>query len=252
MTLTTAFELGRIPKAISDLATVGPVSSVHSAFSLLPGLRGFWPMTAFLWSGDLMDVSGNGLSLMADGAPVFFDTPGYAAFNGVDDSFYHSDTPALDISATETHVDPSMRGLTLGGWFRVPDAAQTASMSKWADASQQAYKMGFTNFHVSANGSASNFAFFSSQPYVVDEWHFFVGRFDRAGGALDMWCNEERADTVETAYTGIFNSTEPFRIARQQTNYSECDAALCFLCCSALQDEVIADLFAVSRGLFSV
>lgn len=252
MSLGLIFETGRQTKLLSDIAGGVLVSSVHSAFSLLPGIKGFWPMTAFIWSGDALDISGNGHSLMASGEPIFFGNPGYAAFDGTDDAFSHADAPGLDISAAETHIDPSMRGLTLGGWFRVPDAAQTASMSKWADASQQAYKMGFTNFHISQNGSASNFAYFSSQPYVADAWHFFVGRFDRQAGELDMWCNEERADTVNTAYTAIFNSSEPFRIARQQTNYSECDAALCFLCCSALSDSVISNLFEVSRGLFSV
>lgn len=248
--LEVAFELGRIPKAISDLAAAG--LAPHSAFTLLPGLRGFWPMTAFNSSGGALDLSGNAHHLTSDGLPIFFGQPGFAALDGTDDSFSHADTAGLDISAAESYIDPSMRGLTMGGWFRVPDAAQTASMSKWADTAQQAYKMGFTNFHISQDGSASNFVYFSSQPYIADAWHFFVGRFDRSAGTLDMWCNEERADQVETAYTAIFNSTEPFRIGRQQTNFSECDPSHCFLCCSALSDDVISSLFEVSRGLFSV
>lgn len=252
MSLKMAFETGRLLQPLQDLAEAGTRPSVHSAFALLPGLRGFWPMTAFDASGGALDLSGNGYGLGADGAPAFFGAPGYAAFDGTDDSFTHSDVAGLDISAAESYIDASMRGLTMGGWFRVPDAAQTASMSKWADSTQQAYKMGFTNFHISQSGSAANFCYFASQPYTVDVWHMFVGRFDRQAGTLDMWCNTERASTVETAYTSIFNSSEPFRIARQQTNYSECDAALCFVCCSALSDDMISNLFEISRDLFGV
>lgn len=248
MSLEVAFEVSRLKKPLDDLSIAD--QGIHSAYTLLPGLKGFWPMTAFMWSGDVLDISGNGHPLMANGDPVFFGNPGYASFDGSDDAFSHADAPGLDISAAETYIDASMRGLTMGCWSRVPDAAQTASMSKWAETSQQAYKMGFTNFHISQSGSASNFVYFSSQPYDVDAWHFFVGRFDRQAGALDMWCSEERAETVATSYTSIFNSTEPFRIARQQTNYSECDMALAFLCCSALSDAVINNLFQVSRGRF--
>lgn len=108
---------------------------VLSMYTLLPGLRGFWPMSLFDSSGNCLDASPNAHTLTYSGNPRYCldGLAPYLKFGGTD-YLIRADEADFDIIGTEGYVNSNLRGLTIGGWFYFetlasPSQSSSASIS---------------------------------------------------------------------------------------------------------------------------
>jgi len=234
-----------------------------SLFQALPGLRGFWPMSAFESGGNCFDQSGNGRTLTYNGNPVYnYDSLApYIRFDGTGDYLSRADEAGLDILGTETYVAAGHRGLTLGGWFRPEDTTVNDTlMSKWGAAGQRSYLLQIAGgvagdpvaFYISDDGTNSSGAT-STTGFSANEWQFMAGRFNDAdtGAELAVWLNEEMT-TAATARASVFNSNASFCIGAEVINLLTGRASMCFLCASALSDATVWAIYQHTRALFKV
>lgn len=234
--------------------------TVLNTFSLLPALRGFWPMSPVAAGGSAVDLSGHGKKLGYNGAPVYNlynDVVPYVGFDGVFDYLSHVDDALYDISGTETYIDTSIRGLTLGGWFWFNSSGHQHFIGKWDPAgNQRGYKIqrnpvtDAIQFSTSNNGLA---VYNVVSPVVVplNAWQFIVGRFI-PGSNISIFVNTTR--TGATGPVSLFNTSVEFAIGRSGVleEYLDGRASLCFLCAAALPDFILNDLFSISKPLFGV
>lgn len=259
MTVDAAFEIGRFYHLVEQLVGAR-VNGTYSVFKLLSGLRGFWPMSAMSAGGRPQDFGGQALDLSYNGGAKYgYDgLAPYAAFDGAGDYFDVGDTSALDISGAEAFVEDAAQGLTMGGWFyHNALTGYQGYVTKWGDPGQKSYGL-YKNstqairFLVTNDGTATTQLSSSVVPTTLS-WMFIVARY-RAGLSLDLYVNGTR-DTLPSAPGSLFNSSRDFRIGNQHGSsswYLDGRASLCFLCATALSDEVVDNLFSVSRLLFGV
>jgi hypothetical protein len=235
-----------------------------SMFQALPGLRGFWPMSS-IGAGTALDLSGNARTLTYNGNPTYnFDSLApYIRFDGAGDYLSRADEAGLDILGTETYIAALHRGLTLGGWFRPEDDANTVQiMGKWYTAGQKSYALRLrgavagdpVSFYISDDGTNSDSAN-STAGYSTNEWQFFAGRFNDAlaGAELAVWINDTMTPAA-TARASIFSGTDNFAIggAADGTLLYTGRASMCFLCAAALADATVWAIYQHTRALFGV
>lgn len=239
-------------------------------FLLLPGLRGFWPMSAFESGGNAFDQSGNGRILTYNGNPTYnYDklVP-YINLDGTGDYLSRADEAGLDILGSESYVASAARGLTIGGWFWIdvlPGANGAGYIAKWNDAgvNQRSYLIWHSTaanvigFYISSLGTgATIFSIDSSIVPAISQWYFIVGRFDPST-ELAIWINGVKDTNAVAIPAAIFNSTASLTIGRWEgggagVQYLDGRASLNFLCAAALSDDIIGELFSLSRGWFGV
>jgi len=240
-----------------------------SMFQALPGLRGFWPMSAFgAGTIPVYDQSGNGRQLTYNGNPVFGSGSGLSGglapwirFDGTGDYLSRADEAGLDILGTETYVD--VPGLTLGGWFRPENITNGMGLiSKWGASGQYSYILTAAGnvandpvqFTISDDGTNFDTAT-SANGYSANTWQFMAGRFNDAatGAELAVWLNDDQT-TNNTARNAIFNGNADFNISGSNSgsNLLTGRASLCFLCACALHDSVVWALYQHTRSLFGV
>jgi len=237
-----------------------------SMFQALPGLRGFWPMSA--GGANAYDQSGNARTLTYAGNPVYGSGVAFSGgltpwinFDGAGDYLTRADEGGLDILGTEAYID--VPGLTLGGWFYPTDITTTRYlMSKWNPAANRSYALiaagAVANdpmiFQISDDGTNSD-SVSSTSGYSADTWQFMAGRYNDAltGAELAVWLNDEQ-DTAATARNSIFNSSAPFNISGYNNGNSLFAgyASMCFLCTAALHDSVVWAIYQHTRALFGV
>jgi hypothetical protein len=230
--------------------------NVVSMFSMLPGLRGFWPMSSSQ-GGNAYDLSGQGRVLT--GSNVVYSLYGLAPrasiASGLSAYLTRADEAGLDILGAEADIDPNYQGLTLGGWFHPSSGGtDTGLMGKWVvAANQRSYLLrkpaGDTAyFAVSVDGIAT--APINVTPIAINAWQFIVSRFTPSV-ELATWVNKTKATVVAGVPASIFNSNSPFEIGRYNAaNYFNGSGSLGFLCAAALPDTTIAMLYEHSRALF--
>lgn len=250
-------------------------ANVCSMFQLLPGLRGFWPMSAVSATPAVIDLSGNLRTLTYNGDPIFGldlttarSLAPYIRFDGTGDYLSRADEGGLDITGTETYFASqattagAARGLTLGGWFYPEDnASQEGLITKWSAAAGN-YSYGLwtrgdvandpVRFEISDDGTNSDSA--DSGAYSVDTWQFMAGRFNDAdtGAELAVWLNGTKT-TAATARASIFSGNADLYVGSDMPgNTYEGRASLCFLCGAALPDVVLFALYHQTRALFGV
>lgn len=240
--------------------------SLCSAFLALPGLRGFWPMSAFDSAGTSIDESGNVNHLIYNGNPQFgyANLVPYCDYDGVGD--YHSITDAasgndFDILGTESYVIAAQRGLTVGGWFN-PDSVAVANaglISKAAGGviATSAYFLylgGVGNtpaFSVCLGGA--QFPIGSSITVVAGIPSFIVGRYTPST-EVSIWMNGVSTTLVAGIPASINNSAGDLMIGRLggwNVDYSG-KVSCCFVCAAALSDAQIGALFQQTRAAFGV
>lgn len=237
-----------------------------SVFQGLPGLRGFWPLSNFLSTGNVIDMSDRDYDLIRVGNPLYKREGmlGYMTFDGAGDYCYKADAgaPDLDITGSETYIHSASRGLTLGGWFRPGSlAAAQALISKLYTANQYAYELNLRgdvagdpiSFTISDDGANTDDV--QGATATVDEWQWFAARFDNAetGEELAVWRNASKT-TAATAMAAIFNGTDRFAIGGRGngTLYYTGDQSRIWLCCMALPDAQILAAYQLTRDLYGV
>lgn len=251
-----------------DLETKELPTEIISPFLALPGLRGFWPTSAFGATGQAFDQSGNGRTLAYNGNPTYNHDglAPYVAFDGVGDYLERIDEAGLDIIGTETYIDAAARGLTVGGWIWVTTAGtDDGFMTKWNNlAGFRGYRLkqgvgappiAFA-FEISFDGTAITSVSSDANSLTTGVWHFLVGRFDPSA-ELAIFLNSDKNINVAAIPASIVNNAESFMIGAQApagvpTEHMTGRASLCFLCATLLSDAIIDSLFTQTRGAFGV
>ena len=233
-------------------------TSACSAVQLLPGLRGFWPISAIQSNGDAFDQSGNGRLLTYNGNPTYnvMGLAPYIDLDGAGDYLSRADEAGLDILGTEAYIAPGIQGLTVGGWFNADTLGAGAGLiGKWTDAVQRAYLIMATNaatsFIVSGTGADQITA--TTGPLTTGLWYFLAGRFV-PGANVDLFVNTVQVATAGAPPAAIFNSNAALEIGAHSGagNYFHGQASLCFLCAAALSAAEIRVLYHKTKALYGV
>ena len=238
-----------------------------SAMRMLPGLRGFWPMSSFNENGDAYDLSGQGRTLTYNGNPTYNYSSliHYIDLDGTGDYLSRTDEAGLDILGTESYVAGAAQGLTLGGWFyfKVFPAFPTClGKHDGVGGNQRSYVIwidtGAGNVPVmvvSSNGTAvGQVTVLHTTGLVVDTWYFIVGRFVPST-SLTIFLDGSGVSNAAGIPASIFNSTTAFMIGARSVppaSFLNGQASLCFLCAAALSDSIISALFQQTRAIFNV
>lgn len=239
---------------------------ILSMYMLLPGLRGFWPMSTFDGTARAMDHGGSGLHLTYNGDPVYRvdGLAPYIDLDGTGDYLNRGTEAAFEIrGAVGSEPYVGAPGLTLGCWFYPEDdASNDYLMSKQGAAAQRAYLISATGnvandpfrITISDDGTAQNSA--SNTNITYNAWNFGVGRFNAAdaGAELAAFVNGTVV-TAATAMNSIHNSNADFLIggrALGPANLFTGKIALAFLCVSAVPNNILNALFAHARTAFAI
>ena len=238
--------------------------NLHSIFNLLPGLRGFWPMSSVDESGWVYDQSGQERVLKYTGNPLFSlsGLAPYIEFDGTGDELFRPDEVGLDITGGETFMATALRGLTLGGWFYFTDVAPGHNMSliaKWnTSGDQRSYLLwwndtgNYPSFSVTNLGTAADVdSVASTVGTVANTWYFIVGRYDPSA-ELAIFVNGTKTTNVVGIPATLFSGTSLFEIGANSAGAAELlhgGTSLCFLCSAALPDTAIQALYHHSRAM---
>lgn len=236
-----------------------------SMYCLLPGLRGFWPMSAFDSAGYPQDLSGNGNHVDVVASDPAFDLYGLAPFSEYDgnDAFGVTDRADFDITGIETFVTQNLIGITVGCWTRLETLQKSGFICKWDSAgNQRSYALDWWDnnntftFHVSDAGTwATQENVESSYAELVDTWYFVVGTWSTAGFEIFVGAANDGAltkDTAATTHASINTGTANLNLGvwNENTDYLDGDLSLCFVCNALLPDYLINALFGHSRWMF--
>jgi len=240
-----------------------PQKSLAYTMSLimaLPGLRGFWPMSAVDSSGNAFDQSGNGRTLTYNGNPTYnyAGLVPYIDLDGTGDYLSRATEAGLDILGTESYI--ANPGLTMGGWFQItslPGSTFPAFMGKVSGASQRSYWLPYNSttgevlFVITNDGSTS--VQVSGGNLSVGTWYFIAGRFEPST-ELAIWINGTQSTNTTSIPASIFNSSSALEIGRNASSSAVVDgrASMCFLCASYLSDTIVSDIYQQSRVMFGV
>lgn len=247
---------------LRDLETAEFAPEMISPFLALPGLRGFWPMSAFQSNGDAFDQSGNGRLLTYNGNPTYnFDgLAPYIDLDGVGDVLSRADEAGLDILGTETYVAAAARGLSMGGYFYFNNAAAAVEncIAKWNIAgNQRAYRLvrnAAGNGAVEMSSTGADFPGVVGAAIGAGTWTFMAGRFDVANVYITV---DDVTTSAASGIAALFNSNAPLLLGARGTAGAPTELmtgreSLCFLCATFLPDGIINSLFQQTRGAFGV
>ncbi len=251
MSADTAFELGRLYEPIKRIADTLSASQ-QDIFIRLPGLMAYFPMGIRFANGSVVGHSGAGASLVQTGVcPVGYDGNSFAGLGNGTNYLYTSS--GLGITGLETFIEPALRGLTIGGWFKVETMPINGDgvISKDAAAPNAGYALairqnGETQFYISQNGTALSLVMSSSA--TIGEWHFLVGRFTPS---TEVAVFVDAVKTVNTTSIGasINVSSQNFEVGRyinDNTRILHSETRDVFVCAAALSDELIEQTRAAS------
>lgn len=237
--------------------------SAVSAGIFLPALRGFWPMSSWGLSGQaqpqVIDLSGNWLSLLNDGAQA-------GAFNGNipctvfvaagSDRLYLPDDAAFDILGTESYIN--VPGLTMGAWIRATTTPTSMQiMGKWLEGgNERSYNLRINASeqpvaYVSVDGTAETSEAHSTA-IVAGDWRFVCMRFDPSTN-LAIWLDDDKEENTTSIPASINDGAADFEIASYNNDggeYFDGRVSLAFLCASALTDAAVRRFYYRTRPLF--
>ncbi|MHA2263565.1 MAG: hypothetical protein ACXAEN_14310 [Candidatus Thorarchaeota archaeon] len=237
--------------------------SACSSIQALPGLRGFWPMSAFGSTGNAFDQSGNIRTLTYNGNPTYNynGLVPYIDFDGTGDYLSAIDHPSLDILGTETYVAAAARGLTTGGWFyagvltALMFAIGKGLVVDATDSYRLLWRGDLANdpFFFSVSNGAAQISITSTIPTSTSLWYFAVGRYVPST-SIDIYVNNNKNTLAAGVYAALGNSPDPFTVGASGTPNSHLTgrASLCWLCAEALSDTMISALFENQRAMFNV
>ena len=232
--------------------------SIVSSFQLLPGLRGFWPMSAVGGAGAAIDLSGLGKDLTnTNSCDYGADTLApFARYNGSTQYHTVADNSAHDIIGSEGYIVSP--GLTLGAWVKFDGSAggsEETVMGKYTSGDpayliQRVNTSGVMQFLIDSGGSDT----INSDTAVTTAWTFVVGRYIPST-SIDIFLNgvSDGQNTTSIPAT-IDNSAVAFRIGATGApgDYLDGDISCAFVCAAALSDDIILALNEQSRVIFGV
>ena len=234
--------------------------NVMSMFQVLPGIRGFWPMSAHD-NGNIFDLSGQGRTLTRN--IVTSNWIGLAPtgrFDAATSRYLNRATETgLEILGTESNTSSAYRGLTVGGWFNPDSTVNLAGyMAKYTNvaatsafALHQSTSVADGARFVVYNGGVAYPVLSAANAVTPSMWHFIVGRFVPSI-SVSVFTDGIFADNLVGIPASITNSPADFEIGRlggalvYYTGYG----SLFFICAMALPDYMIQALYQHSRMLF--
>lgn len=244
MSADTAFELGRLYQPIKQIADALSASQ-EDVFIGLPGLMAYFPMGIRFANGSVVGHSGAGASLVQTGVcPVGYDGRSFAGLG--DGTNYLYTTSGLGITGLETFIEPALRGLTVGCWFKVETMPVVGDgvISKSDATPDVGYALavkdnGETQFFISQNGTALSLVL--SSPAAIGQWRFLVGRFTPSA---EVAVFVDGVKTVNTTSIGssINVSSQNFEVGRyldDNTRILHGETRDVFVCAAALSDNLI-------------
>lgn len=234
-----------------------------SMFLMLPGLRGFWPMSPSNDGGNTYDLSGQLRTLTYNGNPTYnlMGLAPYIAFDGTGDFLNRVDEAGLDILGNETHMATAIRGLTVGGWFYPTATTNLAGyIAKYTNvaatsafALHQSTSVANSVRFVVYSGGSNYPALSAANAGSLNTWHFFAGRYVPST-TVSVFTDGTFVDYAVAIPATLTNSTADLEIGRlagalaYYTGY----ASLCFLCAAALPDRIVRALYHHTRSLFGI
>jgi|SRR5579859_3075625 len=259
-----ARQVAQLQAQYSRLATsdFGPtLGEMYGGFYSLPGLRGLWYPGSTDQAGLLYDVSGQARTLsIGSGIPTTALLSSLVPIMQYGGGGCHTraSEAGLQVSGTETSIDASIRGLTLGGWFKITNTATRYGLAQkyTTGTNQRSYALWvfetgtFPQFYVSSNGTATT-TVGSSVALSAGTWYFIVGRYVPST-SLDIYVNNVKTTNTTTIPASIFNtSTSPFDLARFDGGSLLVGAlGLTFLCGAALSDALLNYLWLRTAPIF--
>lgn len=245
------------------------LARVISMYKALPGLVAFWPLTVARRDSatdQARDVSGAGYHLTNNNASQFgySDYTPYCDFNGSTQYLSKADGGAAgwaDIRGTETSVESTARGLTMGCWFRfdaVPSSDDYLMAKLSAAAGNFSYFLrgnnnGRIRGGVSGDGTNIVARTYSTTDVVANTWIFGALRFVPSTG-VGVWHNANYQENRTSVPASIYDGVADFCIGARHGGNSPMDGqiALAFLCMTQLDSWTIFALYQMSRALFGV
>lgn len=248
---------------------------VQAAFSQLPALRGFWPMSSvdYTAANRGIDLSGQGNHL-TDNNTVEFGYDGLAPYVHLtaanNEYLSRADGGAgnwADILGTETYIEAAYRGLTCGGWVYLgtTTGANRTIISKVDVANDWSYWLEFSNaapanvfrFAMTPGGILAGLVLCtSSVPISESQWYFVVGRFNPSTETA-IFVNDTKDINAVGIPAAIHNGIGDLRVGALDPgggvpNLWNGRVSMCFLCAAALSDDIILGLYERTRGMFGV
>lgn len=241
--------LKTLDRQVERLETQEPAPrSAMSVFLHLPALRGFWPLTNTLDGTKVFDLSGSGLDLDV-GSGVTLSASGKASYADFATGYIQrTNETALQITGTESYVGNP--GLTLGGWFYL-DTLQLTQLIGKGSAYSLVYSSSSNGAYFALTSGSSNLT--PLIPLSVSTWYFVAGRFTPST-EMKIWVNtatEVKTSSIPATLNG--SNTNHLTIGKDSggsSRYLDGRAACCFLCASAVPDEMILELYQASKVLF--
>jgi len=231
-----------------------------SMLKMFPGIRGIWPSSVVGDTGQMVDVSGNGLHLTNTNNALIGYTSNTliprALYNGSTQYHTRADSAYFDITGTESYIDQN--GLTIGAWVKFDTAASTTEMiiSKWLG-SNLSYNINRTatgelRFSITNNGTTA-VLIDTTDIMLLDTWYFVCGRFTPSAELMAQINGTQVVNTTSIP-ASIFSGTSVFRLAADGGGGALLDGriSLAFLCASALSDAHINTFYQFTAPLFGV
>ncbi len=231
-----------------------------SMFQMLPGLRGFWPMSSVDENGNAIDLSGQGRTLSYHGNPFYAGSVlrSFITLDGTGDYLSRADEAGLDIIGTESYISTGLQGLTFGGWFYTTTVAagSRVMMGKSNSATNnrsfiQLYSGASAISRVSPNGTvAAQVSVTSSETIAINTWYFIVTQY-KPSTKLSIWVNDVETQNLVGVPVALYSSNAPLEIgAENGAALHVGSTTLNFLCAACLPDRVIKALYHHTRSLF--
>lgn len=232
----------------------------------LPQLRGLWLAGPTDSGGNALDSGPSGRTLTPGGTPVWNYTSqggNYVSFNGSSQYYYRTSESALNVTGTESEIDSSIRGITVGGWFYITGAGAggTGLISKYLTTGNQRgymlYLSGASSPWTSVFGISSDGSAFTNITGSVSTsaWYFLVGRFVPST-SIDLFTNNSKSSNTTSIPASIYSGTADLNLFAYNNgaagSYTTGRGSFCFICACALSDTIISNLYAASRSLFGV
>lgn len=248
MSAEAALEIGRLYAPIRQIADTLSQAQADT-FTQLPGLRGYWPMSVVNSSGAAVDHSNASINLLRQGSPLFsYDDNAYIQL-GVGTDYLKTSLSDLDITGTEAWIASGIRGLTVGGWFKIDSTPGTTSglISKDAPSPERGFAIhwsttDFPTFSVSGDGlTVLNIG---GTIRSLNTWYFIAGRFT-PGAEIALFVNSSKITNTTSIPASVNVSTQDFEIGRfynDNTRVIEARARDIFICASALPDDLIRQI----------
>lgn len=252
MSLEAAFEVGRLFLPLKTIADQFSLAQ-KDLFIRLPGLRGYWPMSAVNYLGRAIDHSNASVNLQRTGAPTYaFDGNAYAQL-GVATDFLYTASGELDFTGTEAWIASGIRGLTVGGWFKIQTSPSVAAglISKDAAPTERGFVLAWSaadspELNISGDGTASVIVTHSAK--TLNAWHFIVGRFTPST-EVAVFVNNDKVVNTTSVPASLNVSTQNFEVGRFYNDNARVvhgQSRDVFICAAALSDATISDLYGAS------